>query len=347
MRLPRLLAGAAFVLLAACETMQPAKPVGGLKLPAQSRPQDVSDAADLRQAAAWQDRLDRVSGPLLVANADLCKRHARNLLGISARNKYSFSTYLADAAEQVFGLDERLQVASVLPGGGADKAGVLRGDILIAAEGKPLPRGERAENQAAALLAPLVAKKSSIRLTLQRGGEQDVDVPLTRACGFRVELGDSDNVNSYSDGRRILVTRGMMRFARNDAELTYVIAKEMAHNTLNHALTLKTAPTASAIIDRLVRGDKVPPESWAGLKPMPPAYDIAADNLSLQMSARAGQDIEAAPAFWQRLTTQYPGGPAEAHATYHPLTKARLSAMTKTIPRIRAFEEKRKAAGGT
>lgn len=290
-----------------------------------------------------QDRLDRVAGPLLVANAGLCKGQARNLLGISARNKYSYSARLAEPAERAFGLDGRLQVANVLPGSGADKAGVKRGDVLISVEGKSIPQGENAESEAVALLAPLVAKKSSVKLTvLRHDGEQNMTVPLTRACGFRVELGNSDSVSSYSDGSRILVTRGMMQFTQSDNELAYVIAKEMAHNVLGHASLLKTTPSAAGIIDRLVRGE-AGPASIASLKPMPQKYDIASDTLSLHMASRAGYGVDQAEKFWERLATQYPASVPDSHTALHPASGARIAEMAKAIPKIKAAEKKRKA----
>lgn len=342
----------AFLLTACVETRPLVRPEAAATVnqPATAGSDEPAEVAALRHTAAMQDRLERVAGPLLVANADLCKRQARNLLGISARNKYSYSSRLAGPAERMFGLDERLQVVNVLPGSGADRAGVQRGDVLLAVEDKPVPRGANAESEAVALLAPLVARAQSVRLTVLRGnGEQSLSVPLTRACGFRVEIGNSDSVNSYSDGNRILVTRGLVRFARNDDELAYVVAKEMAHNVLGHAQLLKTTPAAANIIDQLVHAGPGAVDTSESLKPMPQQYDLAADTLSLHMAARAGHRIDQAPDFWQRLAAHYPANAAGCHTALHPASMARIAAMSKAIPRIKAAEEKRKAsaAAGT
>ena len=45
---------------------------------------------ELVKMVALQDRLSKVSAPLLINNADLCKTYARNLLGFTAQNKYSY-----------------------------------------------------------------------------------------------------------------------------------------------------------------------------------------------------------------------------------------------------------------
>ncbi len=57
--------------------------------------------------------------PLLINNADLCKTYARNLLGFTAQNKYSYPGIYADAAQAALGYGEQMQVSGVLPGSGA------------------------------------------------------------------------------------------------------------------------------------------------------------------------------------------------------------------------------------
>jgi hypothetical protein len=344
----RLLACSMPILLGGCAAIQQTidKPEATAQSAAAIAP-SPDDIMSLRRVASLQDRLDQVAGPLLISNPDLCKRHVRNLLGLSAKNKYSFSVPLADAAQHDLGLGDRLQVTNVMPGSGAARLGIQRGDILLAAQDKPIPQGPNAENETAALLAPIVAKGTNVKLTVQRNEKtQDMTIPLTRSCGFRVELGNADNVNSYSDGRRILITKGMVLFAQTDEELAYVIAKEMAHNVLGHARMLKMTGKVGKIIDRLT---KTGPNAGtltgkAGIKPMPQQYDITADALSLQMVARSGFSIDRAIPFWKRLAMQYPAAVLDAHTALHPSTTARLSAMPKSVKRINAIESKKSSA---
>jgi beta-barrel assembly-enhancing protease len=329
-------------LLAACATQQ-----GPATRPQVSAPQpSAAESASLNTVAPLQERLDRVAAPLLLNNPDLCKTHARNLLGFTAKNKYSFSTELANAAQAQFGLDERLQVMSVVAGSGAAKAGLRPGDRLLMAEDKAMPQGQNAERQAAAVLAPLVTGRSSIKLTIARNGaNQTLNIPLTRACGFRVELGNIDSVNSYADGLRVMVTRGMLEFTQSDDELAYVIAKEIAHNSLLHPHKLHINGTVSDIIDNLIRihPDKSTLGGTAGIKPMPQDMDAAADTLSLYMVARAGYNIDDAARFWQRLATKYPASVLNSHTALHPAVAARLAAIDKTIAEIKSKQASKKS----
>ncbi len=294
----------------------------------------------LRHIIDMQDRLDRVAGTLQVGNADLCRNQVRNLLGFSATNKYSYSSSMTSTASQIFGLGERLQVTHIIPGGGAQKAGLEKGDILLTIDGKPVPQGPTGESETVKMLSPIVAGNTAVNMTIDRRGEkQELLVPLTRACGFRVELGHTDSVNAYSDGQRILITRGMMNFVRDDNELAYVIAKEMAHNVLNHARTLQTTETNRKIIDNLIQVTPKAIISGKLPKPMTKQFDLDSDTLGLAMALHAGYEIDSAVNFWTRLARTNPA----SYTANHPNSKARLEQMPQSVPRIKSAEQRKRA----
>lgn len=150
--------------LTACSTVSLDTPrTGGTTAPTES-----AQLQTLRTITSQQDRLYRIAAPLLVSNAPLCRGNARNLIGFSAKNKYSFSEDYVDAA-QALGFTEQLQVTGILNNSGAARAGIKRGDILATVEGQAMPAGPNAERQAAAILGPMVGKRSSIKLGLKIG----------------------------------------------------------------------------------------------------------------------------------------------------------------------------------
>ncbi|RBA23761.1 M48 family metallopeptidase [Herminiimonas fonticola] len=326
--------------LAACSTVSLDTP----KAPIATTPSESAQLQNMRAITTQQDRLYRIAAPLLVSNAPLCKGNARNLIGFSAKNKYSFSEDYVDAA-QVLGFTEQLQVTGVLNNSGAARAGIKRGDILATVEGQPMPAGANAERQAAAILGPMVGKRTSIKLGLTRTGNNvSVTVPLTLACGFGIELGNADNVNAYADGRRVLVTRGMLNFVRNDGELAFVLAKELAHNALGHPSQQKMNATVGGIIDNLIR---ITPDTSAlggsgGVRAMPQELDAAADRLALYMLTRAGYNIDGAAAFWQRLATQYPASVPNAYTAIHPSIAYRVDAINKANAEIKGKQAAKK-----
>lgn len=330
------------LLLSACATRPPTS------APAASSTQVTSaEQSALRSLIAQQDRLYRVAAPLLVHNADLCKDHARNLLGFTAKNKYSYSSKLADTAQSLLGLDEHLQVMGVLSGSGAEKAGLRRGDKLLTVEGKPMPIGVSADRHAASMLAPLVAPaegRSSLRLSVLRNNANlALNIPMTRACAYSIELGNADLVNAYSDGRRILITRGMLNVTPSDTELAYVVAKEIAHNALQHASRQNMSGTIGDIINNLIQihPDMSGLAGTAGVKATPREMEAEADRLGLYMAARAGYPIEQAAQFWARLSRQYPAAVLNSYTAIHPDTAGRMSTIERTTLEIRAKQAAR------
>ncbi|EIJ46568.1 hypothetical protein GWL_08080 [Herbaspirillum sp. GW103] len=338
---------APLALLAACATQEPGPVTDTPSKPATTTTQAPRPVADnpqqqqLRELIAQQDRLYRVAAPLLTSNAQLCRGNSRNLLGFTAKNKYSFPIEFADTARSL-GYDDRLQVTGVLPGSGAEQAGIQRGDVLISVAGKPMPQGTDAERQAAVLLSPLVVKKAPIALGIQRNGQNSiVSVPLTYACAFSIELGNADNVNTYADGRRVLITRGMLRFTQSDDELAYLIAKEMAHNILGHAIRQRMVSTIAEVIDNLLlpHPDPTMTVGTAGIRVYPQDLDAAADTLSLYLLARAGYNIDNVPAFWKRLADQVPASVPNGYTALHPSTTYRLAMIEKVTQIVKAKQE--------
>ncbi len=308
-------------------------------------PRMVAAREALRTMVDLQDRLYRVAAPLLINNAELCRTQARSLLGFTAKNKWSYPGEYADAAEAVLGYGDTLQVSGVLAGSGAARAGLRKGDALVAADGKPLPTGRGAETQAAAVFGPLVSKRAQLSMTVERvGSTQVLKVPVTRACAIRVDLGNADNINSYADGNRVAITRGMINFAQSDEAIAYVLAKDIAHNVLGHATTLRNSATIGSMIDNLtsVRPDLSLLIGTSGIRPVPGDMEAAADNLALYMLARAGYPIERYKGFWQRVAAQYPSSVLNGYMAIHPNLPQRMVAIDKAVAEIRAKQATKK-----
>jgi hypothetical protein len=340
-------------LLAACSTPGPMQtssipgviPEAGAPAPAEVTPQVAAAAEVLTRMAAQQDRLYRVAAPLLIDNAELCTKHARNLLGFTAKNRHTYPGQYNEAAHLVLGMGERLQVTNVLVGSGAARAGLRQGDRLLAAGATPLPEGPNALSGAGAVFGPIVSKQATLPLSIERDGKpRDLSIPVTRACAFAIELGNADNVNAYADGSRVMVTRGMIGFTQNDDELAYVVARTMAHNMLGHAATQRNAATIGSIIDNLtlINPDTSMLIGSGGIRAMPADADAAADRLAIYLLARADYRIEGAPAFWKRVAAVHPAKVLNGYTANHPAIAARAAAVDKAVAEVKAKKSGKK-----
>ncbi|MGE5621653.1 MAG: peptidase M48 [Bacillota bacterium] len=275
-----------------------------MPLPEEAPAPSAREAA-LRLWIERQSRLYRVAAPLLINNTELCPQHRRPILGFTAKNRYSFSGDFVEAAQSALGLGDELRVMDVLPGSGAEQAGMRKGDELIAVEIEPAPQGPDAEHAAAALIGEEMQDRDSLHLILRRDGQRmALDVPLTPACAMVLGLGNTEQARSFSDGRRVMVTSGMLNFVRSDEELAYVLAREIARN----ALMPDERTDMKLQIDRLHALDAREPD------PLPPAsappQADAVDRLALYMLARAGYDIDGFGPFGERLAAHVNGAEA-------------------------------------
>ena len=319
----------------------------------QNSPSKVNDASSITirdpvidTLLERQERIYRIAAPLIIKNAVLCRTQARPLLGFTAKNQYSYPPELSVAARQSLGLDERLQVMQILDGSGAMRAGLKRGDILQTIQDITIPTGPQAEPEAARMLSPILKNLTEINITVIRQNQPiTVNVPLTLACAFAIDVGNTQNVNAYADGRRILLTRGLLDWLSTDEDVAVVIAREIAHNVLQHAKQLQQMATLSIVIDNLLlfKPDQVAANSSNGIKITPEKMDQDADRLALFMLARAGYDLASFTRVMQKLAQIPNASQANTYPALHPWTEGRQSVIQSTMKEIRQKQSAKKA----
>ena len=324
----------------ASTTPTPQKPAS--QTPAQSTP--AQDTA-LEALIARQARVYRIAAPLITKNAVIFRTQARPLLGFTAKNVHSYPSELAVSARKSLALDERLQVMQVLEGSGAQKAGMMRGDILQTIQDLPIPEGPQAENETAKLLAPVLKNLTDIRVkALRRGQMVDLQIPLTLACAFAIDIGNSPNVNAYGDGRRIMLTRGLLDTLSMDDDVAVIIARELAHNVLQHARQVQQTSTVASVIDSLL-ALKPEPTNYAGsggIKPLPDKMDQEADRLAMFMLARAGYDPSNLSKLSQKLAEIAPIKQSNSYSALHPWSEERRSQAQAALKDIRQKQAAKK-----
>lgn len=282
-----------------------------------------------------QEKLYRIAAPLLVKNAPLCKSATRNIMGFTAKNQYSYSSELAQTANKLFKLDDRLQVVSILEGGGAERAGIRRGDIFLKVQNQNIPTGINAETETAKLLSTLMSHSANLSISVERNKQvYNFNIPLTLACAFNLELGNSDVIHAFNDGRRILITRAMLEAFSSDAELAAIIAREIAHSALKHTASLQMTANAAQAIDGLipVLRNNTSDAAIKDLKAMPTNLDQAADRVAIAMLVRAGYEAEQLPLTLKKLAAIKNN---EKYTAAHPLTSERLRLMQDIIAQIK------------
>jgi len=290
---------------------------------------------------ALGDRLQNVAWPLLLASTDLCPGNTAPGLGFEYANSESFAEDYRQAANSLYGIDHRLRVIHVTAGGPAESAGMKVGDVLLRVNGTQLPTGNGASRQSARIIAEALAKRRALSLAVRRD-EQQLVLPLAtpEICRFHVSLDPGDEINAYADGDNIYVTRGMLRYTKDDLQLSAAIAHELAHNAREHAKSKKKNYWMGAVADIAIWGttghDNRGQMSKIGANAYSSAFEAEADYIGVYAMALAGLDISSVADFWREIAAEDSSASRAAYASTHPSSAARVLAIENTVSEIEA-----------
>ena len=243
-------------------------------------------------------RLETIGYRLSHANAALCPQ-PEMLTGLMLHNIGGYNRTDRPEISARYDLTYGFGVLHVVAGSAAALAGLSGGDEIVSLNGTTLAgfgqdlvgkQGsyDRTDRFESVLAAALRAGPTILGI---RRGHQQISLPLhvEQGCGGQFAVMRNSALDAWSDGRYVAVTDRMMDFVSDDAELAFVVAHEMAHNILHHADQTKG-------INRLFA------EFGFGARKLK-AAEIEADNLAVELMARAGFDVTAPERLLRRFAT--------------------------------------------
>lgn len=284
-------------------------------------------------------RARKVHWELATKAVALCPRKAANL-GVEFGTKPKGE--LGVAMERLYGVADEPSVLFLLDGGPAQLAGLRPRDRLISVAGITAK-----DTKAIADKLHGAPSDASVPVVVRRGSQTlSYAVNAVSACDYPIGIDLQQVVNAYADGDRIMVTRGMMNFARTDEELALVIAHEMAHNTMRHIDAKRQNAAGGLVADIalaiLTRGAyRQSAISNAAGQAYSQEFEAEADYVGLYMLARTGYMIDDAPKFWRRMAAANPAAITGSHSATHPSTSYRMVALDAAVKEIQG-----KRAGG-
>lgn len=293
----------------------------------------------LQQQLKYQRQLDNVSWPVLKAALPICEQEFhRRQLGIDVMTLGDFPAHYRNAAKKLFFIDESLQIISTAAGSPAAAAGLLPGDRLISLNGLLLPLGQNASKGFYQQLESALQISPDVELEVKRNDtRRKIKVSGELLCHFPVHLSMDDAVNAYADGKNIVITKGMLRFAETDLEISTVVAHELGHNMMRHMDAKKSnywLGTAADIAAALAGVNTQGTFSKMGATAYSQDFESEADYVGVYVQALAKQPIENVAQFWRRMAAEHPGGIRENHGASHPSTPERFLAIEKTVEEI-------------
>ena len=255
-----------------------------------------SRAVSLSAMRDLDARVATIGHRLAVSGVDLCGDRAW-LPGLALHDLSQYGADYRAAAIRAFGLDAGPGVLALAAGGPAEQAGLRRDDIILGLDDAALPGGEdvgtRTFERMEAILDAFDAAFADgvAAIGISRGGQRiRIEVRGERGCASRFQLIPSRQLNALADGRYVQVTTAIGAYVETDDELAAVLAHELAHNILRHRARLDAAGVQRGVLGNFGRNARLIRET-----------EEEADRFSIYLLDRAGYDLDAVLAFWERF----------------------------------------------
>ena len=236
----------------------------------------------LDQLRSYDERVGSIGYTLAHGGVELCPATLAPLAGLRIHTLGQYGKAVRADARVLFGLSDYPAILTLSVGGAAAQAGLKQGDWILSINGIALKSGSGYEG--VARFDGALAKALStppVLLEVERAGtRKTVSLTGLTGCASQVELVTSRKLNAAADGTIVQITTGVLEQTRDDNELAFIIAHEMAHNILKHS-------------ERLDRIDR----SAANIR----QTETEADRLGLKLMRAAGYDPLAASRFWARF----------------------------------------------
>lgn len=292
----------------------------------------------LRTIVEDQMRLYKVAYQVRTKAVDFCP-DTSYVAGVAFADNVAFGAMFKEAINAVYGISDVIKVFYVQPGSPAELAGVKVGDIPTSINGWVVPVGGKANEAVNSKIAELAKNGKQLTVSVMRdNAKETLTISPIKACAYSAQLSPDDIVNAFADGKQIIITKGMMRFAKDDTELSLVVGHELAHNAMEHIKAKTTNQVFGSIFDLVAAAYGVNTQGAFGNaagQAYSQEFESEADYVGLYMIAKAGVDINNAPNFWRRMATDHPAGINKNHASSHPSTPQRFLALEATVNEIK------------
>lgn len=280
-----------------------------------------------------QFRLNNVRWRIATKGKAVCREDVGPLLGWHSMTRPKGP--MGDVLAANFGIAEKPTIVQVISGSPAELAGVRKGDILKAINDVEIASAESLEG-----VNEKWAQGAPFRITLERNAMPVMVTAIPEVgCKYPVGLAPQQIINAFADGKRVIIARGMMSFAKDDNELALVVAHEMAHNAMKHIEAKKQNMGLGFLADLaavLLSKGQVRNTNFAGMAALAYSqeFEAEADYVGLYLLANAGVPIDDAPRFWRRMAAAHPQNIRTNYSASHPSTSYRMVALEETVKEI-------------
>ena len=204
--------------------------------------------------------------------------------------------------------------------------------------GKIVSESSRASRRVDEITGRLVAQAIKMR-------------PETASWDWTIEvIDDPEVINAWcmAGGRMAVYTGLLQKLDPTDDELAQVLGHEISHALANHTaerMSVAVAANAGVLLAGILSEDSQRAMSTAALAaalavqmPNSRAAESEADEIGIELAAKAGYNPDAAISLWQKMANVSGGGPPQFLST-HPSPANRQEKLAALAPQMMAYYE--------
>lgn len=331
--------GAAALSLAACA--QPQTTGAGAETAEVKAEREAQMAFSWREQVSTASRVQRIGADVSIANVEHCGEETKPVFGFHAAEQHDWKKPEERTVALAHGVIGDYPVVRSVAALGPAAGKLKTGDEILAINGRTL--------SAALAMRPLLeaaAKTAPMTLSIRRGEEiMGLQLDAVAACGFPLEIDWSPRQNAFTDGEKVVISRGLVDLAESDHEIAMVLGHEIGHIASGHLEARRAnavvgggvgliADIGLAVLGVNTGGAFMKAGANVGARAYSQDFEREADYVGAYFAARAGYDVAAGKEIWRRVGAQTPRN--LAFAGTHPTSPERYVAISNAAEEIRA-----------
>ncbi len=291
---------------------------------------------DSLRVRTLENRLYEVGLPLLRAAAPFAEKEQIRSTGMFLYKGYELGRYQSASERKknyAFQVEDSVLIQYVHPSFPAYKAGLRKGDAILAIEGEST--ADLTAEEAMERIDAHFKKYPSIHLRTQKGERV---IPGVEVAPYHLLLVLSNKSVTFTNGFDVFLTEGMMHYADTRDELAYLLSNRIAQNLLKQFWYRAGQVSVGMLADLLVLYSSGLPTfglfgklgEGFGTK----EYIRDADFVSLYLLKRAGFSLKHVADFWLDFERKYPYYNSTDVLSFPPSPEERKQMIQQSIQTI-------------
>jgi len=280
-------------------------------------------------------KLHDIAWPIMISNLDSCQNSKINAFGLMIAHLEGIPSFLAPSFYAASPINSLINskadlpmIVSVAKDSPADRAKIMEGDLVMSINNIIVSYKNYKR------LLDDAAIKGSLKIRIKRLEEEIIyELDSELICGYPVQAMISPIPNAYADGSKIYITIATLDFVKDDQEIAFLIAHELAHNIYHfkgealyesqgNPLAIEEKPSLQKITDLLIFQTE--------------EKETEADLYGVEFAIKAGIAQDKVANYFRRLTIYMPQLMKDSFFRMHPGNAKRVADIERKLKELKS-----------